>query len=174
MDLDGQSPEDIAEQVFTQPPQPEKTVQLYCESAIKDGKIDAIDIFEIFLTMLMEGILIRYSPVTAETLKYFNEESLDKLRPWLRSMGFDIKVETYPVKCDDSVKKEFNKQYCKAILKCDPSWNAWFEMKNIEKNYHFILGNKSPIIKGKKGTMDNLYCIFINNNITYKIAFKFI
>lgn len=174
MDSNGHSPEDIAEQVFRQPPPAEKTVQLYCESDAKNGKIDTIDIFEIFLTILMEGILIRYAPVTAETLKLFNEESLNNLRPWLRSMGFDIKVDTYPDKCNDSIKKEYNKHYCKAILKCDPSWNTWFEIKNITKNYHFILGNKSPCIKGRKCTMDNLYCIFINNNITYKIAFKFI
>lgn len=172
---EGLSPSQVAERVFSQQyPPPEKSVQLYCESDIANTNIEYIDLFEIFLTILMEGIFIKCSPVNTDTLKHFDANLLDRLRPWLKSMGFDINVSEYPPICDELTKKEHNKYYCRVALKCDPTWETYFEMRNITNNYHFIFGGNSPNFKKKKCTFDNLYCIFEVNHIIYKIQFKFI
>jgi len=171
MEESGNLPIDIANIVFNEEPPAEKSVQLYCHTDNND-KVTSLEIFEIFLTILTEGIFIKYKPVTEETFKMFSEETLTNLQPWLRGLGFDVIVKAFPSTCDIQEQKEFKNYYCKVIMKCDSSWTQYFEIHNVEKDYHFILGSNSPYIKGKNCTLDNLFCVFVINDMTYKISFK--
>lgn len=163
-------PCDVAKIVFSNAPEAPKSCQLYCESDTNE-KLTPVDIFEIFLTILVEGMFIKFNPITKDTLKSFDENVILKLSPWLQSLGFDTTV--------DVLQKEnvsdYDKHYCKIILRSDPSWEQYFEThENIVKDYHFIFGGDSPYIHNQKCGLDNMFAIIILNKKVYKIAFKYI
>jgi hypothetical protein len=160
-------PYDIAEIVFKEPPGEPKSYQLCCESET-ENTIAPLDLFEIFLTIMMEGIFLKNS-ITCETLKLFNEKIITDLRPWLHSLGYNVNIDTISNKETDV----YRQYYCKVILRDDPSWNQYFELHdNITKNYHYIFGRDSPYFCGEKCTLDNLFAIFTLNGMVYKISFN--
>jgi hypothetical protein len=160
-------PVDIAEIIFTNPPSDKKNYQLYCESDIGDT-INSIDLFEIFLTITMEGIFLK-NTVDSNSIKLFNDTTITTLQPWLESLGFQVNVTSY----DRLDTEPYDKYYCKIILRCDPAWSQYFELHDdITCDYHFIFGGNSPYIRGKTCTLDNLFAIFTNGCNVYKINFK--
>lgn len=161
-------PYDVAEIVFKNLPREPKIYQLCCESETENTNVP-LDIFEIFLTIMMEGIYIKNN-ITSETLKLFNETTITELRPWLYSLGYNVNVDVISNK-DISAYEQY---YCKVILREDPSWNQYFELHSneITRNYHFIFGGKSPYMQGEKCTLNNLFAIFTLNSMVYKISFN--
>lgn len=162
-------PCNVAKAIFNNPPAEPKSFQLFCQS--DEGTIIApLDLFEIFLTITTEGIFIK-NIVNSETFRNsFTEQTILGLKPWINSLGFDVKVETMPK--DETGK--YKNYYCKVILRCDPSWATYFEIhKNIAKDYHYIFGGESPYIMGNSDcTMENLYAIFVIKSTVYKISFE--
>lgn len=166
MDNDTKLPSDIASIVFSEQPATPKSYQLYCESDTEQP-MDTVDIFEIFLTILMEGIFIKHQ-VTSDTLNMFDENAIICLRPWLLSLGYDVAVD----KCGFDQVDVYDQYYCKIILRDDPSWVQYFEMHDkITKRYHFIFGGNSPHMRREKCTLSNMYAIIVSNNV-YKISFR--
>lgn len=165
-DLDDMDPQDIAHIIFSEQPKPEKSHQMLGQS-IDGSQLAFVDVFEVFVNILMEGIFIRYPNISSETLKQFDSTMITNLSPWLRSLGFDVNVH----QCSVVDKNDYENFYCKIILKCDPCWAGWFEIKNIENNYHFILGGNSHFLHNIKCTQDNMFAVFIMNDIVYKISF---
>lgn len=161
-------PYDVAEIVFKNLPGEPKSYQLCCESET-ENTIAPLDIFEIFLTIMMEGLFLKNN-VTSDSLKLFNENTVTDLRPWLHSLGYNVNVEVVSNK-DSSAYEQY---YCKVILREDPSWNQYFELHSneISRNYHCIFGGKSPYILGGKCTLNNLFAIFTLNGMVYKISFN--
>ena len=173
----------MAELVFADDPVEPKSYAWFSVDE-KDDSTSNLELFEIFLTIMTEGILIKTPNITKETLKLFNENNILMLRPWLHSLGYDVDVST----CKKQEKELYDDYYCKVILRCDPEWNTYFEMHSeITKDYHFILGGNSQYVKHKivdKRTtkhlkelnnvchLNNLFAVFIANKIVYKLRFK--
>lgn len=170
-------PHEIAQIVFRKPYEPPKSYQLFCESP-NNTTIEYLDIFELFATIMMEGMLVKYGNITSDTLKIFNENHILSLQPWFNSLGFNVGVQ----KINRDQIELYDKYYCKIILRNDPSWKMYFEMheQEITTDYHFILGGNSPHIQRKyenntskeKCTLDKLFAIFIANSFVYKITFN--
>lgn len=166
-------PEDIAKLVFSEQPTEQKSYQLYCEADEENKSIDSIDIFEIFMTILVEGIFIRCGGnVSKEILDSFDSNTVLSLNPWLHSLGYSVVVEEIP---KENVP-EYENYYCNIIFRKDPSWNGYFSLHptEIKKDYHYIFGGNSPYIHSEKCTLNNLYAIHGKKNMIYKISFKYI
>jgi hypothetical protein len=163
-------PKELAEYLFTQDPQPEKSIRVLCLDE-KDQTLEPIFLFEIFLNILTEGIFIKHGPITSEKYMTFDENIINAMSPWLRSVGFDTIVEKYP-RYDETIKKHFRKYYCQIILKCDPEWEMLFNVKNIPADFHYVLGGKSPFQKGKNCNLENTFAILTVGDVVYKITFK--
>ena len=161
-------PYKIADLVFNQEPSPPKSVQLEC--ATETGhSIEPLDLFEIFMTIMMEGLFIKIPDMNKEYLNNFNEGTLNGLSPWLQSLGYDVNVITIPKRAVE----EYDNYYCKIILNCDPSWHSFFILQKIEdKKYHFIFGGKSPYIRKEKCELSNLFSVFVHNDDVFKISFR--
>lgn len=157
--------ENLAIQIFNQPPQSPKSQQIIIHQVIEDTNTSMIDIFEVFITILMEGMMIVYLHPTWEQVKLLQIEHLLNLQPWLRSLGFKLIATQH-----DNISDVSN-YYCKVILQCDPDWNTYFKIKNINKEYYFMLGNRSPYIKQTSINLKTLYGIFICDGKIYKISF---
>ena len=159
---------DIAKIVFSNPPNNEKSYQLICESETSE-QLEVLDIFEIFLNILVEGIFIK-NTINTDTIKHFNIDVILSLRPWLRSLGFDVDVLELPIQKTDM----YRDYYCKVILRADPSWEQYFDMhENLNgKTYNFIFGGDSPYIRKQSCSLENLFAIFVFGSNVYKITFK--
>jgi hypothetical protein len=170
-------PKDIATIIFNNPPEGDKSHQMICESLTEES-LNTNDLFEIFLTIMMEGLFIKNPNINSDTLKMFNEKILCDLNPWLRSIGFSTIIEIVPY----SEKKLFDNYYCKVILQCDPAWSAYFDAKELTVPYHFVLNSNCSMfhiiecknLQNKTFNLRDLFAIFIFNNNVYKIFFNFI
>jgi hypothetical protein len=163
------TPIEIANIVFSSPPAESKVYQLYCD----DDDANVLDIFEIFMTIMMEGILIRCGgTITRDIFYAFDENTLNSLQPWLQSMGYKIHVDAIPY----SNVKDYEQFYCQIALKEDPKWKLFFEMneKRIDKNYHFIFGDKSPYSRNEELTLQNLFAIITKRDSVFKVSFSFV
>ena len=163
-------PHEVAEIVFNNFPEEPRSYQLYCESDT-GTTIAPLDLFEIFLTIMTEGIFIKNQPISRNTLKLFDEKTITSLRPWLHSLGYNVNVENIPKQETD----RYDTYYCKIILREDPAWSQYFELheNDITNDYHYIFGGNSPYIKQGKCTLDSLFAILTLNNMVYKISFNF-
>jgi hypothetical protein len=160
-------PYEIAEIIFREPPSEPNNFQLYCEME-NDDVTTQLDIFEIFMTIVMEGMFIKNN-ISRETLDFFNEQTILDLQPYFHSLGYHTNVEVIPIKNTEA----YETFYCRIALRCDPSWEAYFDMHpEITQNYRFIFGGNSPKIQGEKCTFNNLFAIFSHKNLVYKISFN--
>lgn len=161
-------PNEIAKLVFNLDPSPPKTYDLQCQEI--ESQTQIIDVFEIFLTILMEGIFMKY-PITKESIKTFSPDVILNLQPWLNSMGYNANVSVVDTKETESYKE----YYCKVILREDPAWNTYFELHdNIIEDYHFIFGGDSPYFTNQDCTLDNMFAIFVFQNRVLKVSFSLI
>jgi hypothetical protein len=168
MEDDQNLPCKIADIVFNQEPSLPKSVQLICETETKTS-IEPLDLFEIFMNIMLEGLFIKIPDLNKNLMDSFNEGTLKGLSPWLQSLGYDVDVVAVPRKATE----EYEHYYCKIILKCDPEWTLFFKIQNIEnKKYHFVFGGKSPYIRKEECKLSNLFAIFVHKNDVFKISFR--
>lgn len=161
---------DLATIIFTSPANPPNSQQVLIQQVIEYETNQIIDVFEIFLTLLVEGLMIIHQNPTWNTVKLFNEEVLLNLNPWLKSLGFVVHVQTLDRKND---RDQYNNYYCKVLLNCDPEWSMYFKMKNIVLPYTFIFGANSPYITHTPINLTTLFAIFICDDNVYKITFSY-
>jgi hypothetical protein len=69
-------------------------------------------------------------------------------------------------------KDDYKEYYCKIILN-DNIWNGFFEMKNIQKDYHFFI-NPEFIYENEFNNINEVGSIFIVKNTVYFIKFNFL
>jgi hypothetical protein len=159
-------PKDIASKIFNDTPEEPKTYSLVCQEMENDTSMS--DVFEIFLTILIEGFFIKY-PINKETIKNLTPDFFTNLQPWLSSIGINVNVNTTSL----SDVESYNNYYCKIILREDPAWNIYFELhENITENYHFIFGGNSPLFHKQQCHLNNLFAIFVLNDTVFKISFS--
>lgn len=155
-------PEDIADIVFHADPTEPNRYSLVCDD------VEPIELFEIFLTIMMEGVIIKNSPITYDKYMLFTPEVVEKLNPWLRSLGYQANITTLT----RTNIEEYNKFYSKIIMKCDPSWITFFKLHHIEKDYHFVISQLSPYVQDEYCDLTNLYAVLIVKDTVYKITFS--
>jgi len=146
-------PIEIANEIFSKEPGNECSIQLYDVG-------DIYMLFEILMTILMEGI---------EKMNYLNEIDnindeklivfLVKINNWFNSFGFTIDINK------NKTKKE--NYYCKIITR-NGSYGQLFIIKNIEKNYSFLL-NQNHV---KKNNISEIYGLYMGQ--TYNLEIKFL
>ena len=101
-------------------------------------------------------------------LTTFNENYLLNLNPWFRSIGFDMKVSVDKMK-DKELYKEY---YCKAMIN-NRLYRTFFEMRGIEKPYHFLLNGQSLEKNRQRKELKELFAVFLNKEYAYSISFDF-
>ena len=129
-DLIENSPQEIAEKIFNDQPKSPRTYQIISAQDINDVSI----IFEILITIFLEGFKILVGSFKNIDLSNFTSDHIKQLDPWFASLGFKINVKEY---CRDDYDK-YSNYYCKIILNND-EWGPFFQLKNINKDYHFLI-----------------------------------
>ena len=162
--LENNTPEDIARTIFSKDASPPQSVSLIGDS----DHGDVIYIFEILLTILMEGFNILLDIQHAD-LSGFNSETIEVLNPWIESLGFTMNVREY----DFDNKTAYGKYYCRIRLNRG-NYVQFFRIKNISKSYHFCISGTNYEDNNRIETLKDLYAIFKNENKIYAISFDFL
>ena len=162
--LQGLTPEEIAEKLFTQGAKNPNTCQFCCD----ENEMDIITIFEILITILLEGLNILSGGLDKFDYTQFSEHNILSLNPWFHSIGFKIRAYVYSSKDKDYD----NNYYCRVMTKSLATKNIFF-IKNIQKNYHFFINGSAYKENQNKQNIKDITCIFVNpyNNNTYEISF---
>ena len=155
------SPEDIAATIFSKDPQEVCSCQI-----LGNGEYSLADIFDILSIILMEGFDMIIDLKNID-LTEFSKKTIMALNPWIRSLGFDIKVREY--KYND--KTSYEKYYCRIRLNRG-NFRPLFMIKNITKSYHLFL-NGNIYKKNTKKDLKDFYAIFENGDKMYTISFDF-
>jgi hypothetical protein len=167
--LEGYTPELIANLLFSKNPSEPCSHMIL---AYADGS-DILYYFEILITILLEGLDICANGLNTVDLSNFNEDFILALDPWFNSIGFKLKVDTYDYN-NKNDNNNYTDYYCKAKVRT-PLHETFFIMKNIDKNYHFLLNGLTIEQNKQKTNINEVSCIFINDdNKVYKIWFDFI
>ena len=125
-------------------------------------------IFEILVIILMEGLETLSGDLSKADLTNLSIDHLIMLTPWFKSLGFSMKVDTFPSQEKDS----FSGYYCKILVR-DKINEVIFSMRDIVKNYHFFLNGDCLEENKQKKKLNELHSIFINGDTVYKISFDF-
>jgi hypothetical protein len=168
------SSEQIAEFIFSKPPQEPCTIQIFADEN------DDEYIFQLLLNIFMEGLAKNYNNLDNIDLGKFSE-NFDKhipiLEKFIHSVGFNLKIEKLDRTNEN--KEHFDDYYCRVGLR----QVDWFDFQrlHIEKNYHFFVNhrnifrdlagvqNVNPIVRT---CLPDYYAIFYNQGKVYKIGFS--
>lgn len=157
------SPKDIAEELFTREPDDPLTNQMLVE---REGT-DSTYIFEILITILLEGLDIFTKGIKDADLSQFSQVYITQLNPWFRSLGFDISVDC------STVEDSFDGYYCRVVIN-NSSNSGLFILNNIEdQSYQFLLNGTCLEENRAKERLRDVFAIFEANGVVYKISFDF-
>jgi len=156
------TPENIAKIIFSNEPCKPLTHQIItC-----DDVNDYFSVFEILLTILLEGLENLTGGLDTIDLMQFSTNHLTHLNPWFHSFGFNINVNKENI---DELHNN-NNYYCKILIKTLGT-RPIFINRNIQKNFHFLI---NPLYNNSNiNQLSDIFGLFINNNDIYKISFDF-
>lgn len=155
--------ESIAHNLFSKEPHPEGSIGI-----LSDNASEKFMIFEILLNIYMEGLLLVYGSVDKIDLKNMNEEDMERFNPYFKSMGFKYTVKKYSRDESD----QYEKYYCRVIMR-DHLYSTFFEMKSIEKDFHFLLNGNYLEENENESELKNLFCIFGRGNDIFAFHFDY-
>jgi len=159
------SPEMIAHEIFTKDPKDPCSHQIL---AYQDGA-DLTYIYEILITILVEGLNILTGGLREADLSDFTKSHITALNPWFQSLGFNINVEAY----DETDKENYKEYYCRTLIN-NKLHETLFLMKNMpNKTYHFFLNGSFLDQNKSKTELKDIYGIFAANGFVYRISFEF-
>lgn len=160
-DMASYSPEKVAQIIFAGEPMKPNSHMILAYHDTNDSSY----LFEIMITIFMEGMDILSGGLDKVDLTNFNQDYILGLSPWFNSLGFKIHVFVF----DKQDIDKYEDYYCKIILN-NNDYGKFFEMKNIHKSYHFLCNQK--YINGcKNKDVSELYGLFVNGKIGYKVNF---
>lgn len=162
--LQGSSPEDIAQSLFTQDPRDPNS----CQIVTDQNDIDVTYLYEILITILLEGLEILSSGIDTVDLNTFTSDHITSLNPWLKSIGYKVKV----VEKDAQDYDQYQEYYCRVVVR-SPTTQTWFDMRHIDKNYSFNLNGTYLEENKEKQNLRDLYSIFRCGAKTYVVSFDF-
>lgn len=155
-ELDDMSPEKIAEKIFDKEPMAK------CSFEIVGAGYNIRDVFEILLTILMEGFAILNDGLKNVDLENIEKEHITAMTPWFESFGYSIIIGTI-------VGNNPEEHYCRTLLK--NSYNKHlFALNKIEKDYHFFVNSKK--YDNNYTSLGDVYSTFDTGKHTFKIYFK--
>lgn len=158
------NPDEMAKVVFGSAPKLPGSYVIYDVS-----ETDNEYIFQMILTFFMEGLAHFNDDLKQVDLTKFNIDVLQSLKPYMRSVGFDLNVEQYDQN-NESDNEYYNKYYCKIVLK-QQDWFRFESDSRITKNYLFSI---KPYDNIERNNFTDYYAIFYKNNVeVYKISFDF-
>lgn len=162
-DLCDYSPLHIAQTIFNKPYQPPKS---YCILNYDENSNVSI-MFEILLTIYMEGINILLNGWNNLNLDELSEDLLFTPNPWFNSLGFKLNI--FEINKNLTDFDFYKNYYCKIKLKLDEP--VFFEMKNIDNDYHFVINGDFYHENKNENNIENLFAIYIYKNKIYQIQF---
>lgn len=160
--LDDNTPEQIAQQIFCAEPVDPCTITI-----LGDQMHDLTYIFEILITIFMEGFEILTGGLNQTDMSNFSVDHIVGLDPWFNSLGFKIYSQVFNEKEDKDLYKDY---YCKIMIKTKLN-ETFFIMKNVQKNYHFLLNG--PYLEKNRATKElkDLKGVFIHDNKAFTVYF---
>ena len=161
--LEDHSPEQVAQALFQGAPKDP------CSNVIlsyQEGT-DLTSIFEILVTILLEGLNIFSGGIDEIELENFTSSHIIGVNPYFYSMGFKIFVEIG----DEDDLNFYHEYHCRIILNNESHLKYFFVQNNINKNYHFLLNGYNLEKNQNKKYLNQIYAIFACNNKVYKIYF---
>jgi hypothetical protein len=159
------SPEMIAQSIFTQDPKSPCSHQILAHS---EGS-DLTYVFEILITILLEGLNILTGDIREADLSIFNSNHIMSLLPWFQSVGFDVKVSEHEI----FDKESYKEYYCRTRINNDSN-KTFFIMKDMEeKPYHFLINGQFYEKNKGKTNLADIYGVFDANSKIYAISFDF-
>lgn len=168
-DLTGQSPEMVANSIFSK--EPEQPCKYRIVSDPGDQNADLTYIFEILITIFMEGFDVLVDGLPNVDIDNLTEEHITSLKPWFHSIGFNIFVNTYDLN-DEYAKDLYKDYYCKIMVRT-PLYETFFAMKNVNKNYHFLLNGPFLEKNRDKKFLKDITGVFLTSSKAFKITFDF-
>jgi hypothetical protein len=126
--------------------------------------------------------LEQYDKINFKTI---DQDTLNYPEDWINSLGFRLNIseERYidykEFSNDPNFKDEYymGNQYCKIIFKYNPRDTMYFDYKNINKPYHFLINNDFK--KDKLKNINDAYALIFQNTLkneneykVYKISFS--
>lgn len=159
-DITNLDPENIAQILFTKEPGPEKSIGIFVDDS------DAVYIFEVLITIYMEGMMILFNNLNNVDLNLMSIEHLIALRPWFKCLGFILNIDMFSSDNMDDVSEFF----CDTKLK-DNDYKLFFELKGINKNYHFLGNALHPLDSHQDKDLKDIYTILKRGDSIYKIWF---
>ena len=163
--MDDYSPEMIAHTIFIKDACSPCSHQIL---AYQEGT-DMTYIYEILITILLEGLDIFTGGLKDTNLTDFDKTHITVLNPWFKSLGFNMNVHTLDISDKDSYKD----YYCRTVIN-DKLNESLFIMKSMEhKSYHFFLNGQSLQQNKDKFYLKDIFGIFNNGDTTYRISFDF-
>lgn len=159
------SPKEIAIKLFSNEPKEPCSIFIYSDDA------DLELIFQILVTVLMEGIFTIYSE-SKLNLKNF-DNTISNLKPFLdtyiNSLGFSFNMKTYDL--EDS--KNYDGYYC--IIKLKDNYPLEFELAKNKENYTFSINPKIRNYLSIMKEINMFHAIFYNEGKVYSFYFdKFV
>jgi len=148
------TPEEIANVLFTNDPPKKGSTYFSCYESESDSDLDVSTLFEIILTVVMEGLNIYYYGLDNVDYEDINPENILVVNRWMENIG--VKVN-----CSE-IKNSKEDEYCKIILKnnCSKSQIDYFKMEN-GKSYHFLLNQKyfkNGVYEGNFKSVSDMWC----------------
>jgi hypothetical protein len=162
------SPQEIANRLFSEDPKKPMS-QMISIDPETDEQLDASLIFEMMITILMEGLETIFVDLKTADLSILDKSLLMKLDPWFWSVGFSLSVDV--VDKTDRQAYDTEGRYCKIILNND-DYGFIFRLKNVDKSYHFLI-NPQYVNGCPLDDINELFADFHINQKVYKIGFKF-
>lgn len=166
-DLQSKTPQQIASYIFNSEAKDPCTIQIIAD----EDHLDISYIFEILISILMEGFQILNNDLYSLDLDNLTEESFEDLNPWFKSIGFKIRCNKYPLD-DEDYKELYDKYYCNIVIN-NPLNEVIFIAKNIKEPFHFFLNGDSMQKYENETQLCNFYAIIKSSNNVYKINFDF-
>ncbi len=160
------SPEMIAHSIFTKNPKDPCTYQIL---AYQDGS-DITYIFEILITILLEGLNILTYSLKDVDLSEFSSEHILILNPWFKSLGFNIRVTEFP----QNEKDLYEEYYCKIVVNNKVNENLFIARGIEDKSYHFFLNGTFLNANKQKTNLKDIFGVFLADDTAYCISFDFL
>ena len=160
-------PEEIAQKVFSQPPQNKLLYQII-PSEVNNSSSDFYESYRILITILFEGLnILTDNCLDQAKSDNFTTEHILALNPWFHDMGIDITCELVDKTNNDS----YDNYYCKCVIN-EQSYNFLFEKNQINKNYHFFVNAKFINEQPNVSNIEDIYSVFICGDKVMKIYFN--
>lgn len=167
-ELEDFTPDAIANTLFHQEPKDPFT----CRLLANPEEVDSIYLFELLITILMEGLDIMIGGLSTADLSNMTTDHITCLNPWFYSLGFKINIELFDRNENEDEINEYQEYYCKTVIRNKVN-EIIFEKNNVDKDYHFFINGHFLKKNQLKENLRDLYSVFINGNDVFKISFDF-